>query len=102
MASHTVDGSFISDEKPTLENENEKHDISEKNSPPVTTSSSSISDGEGINEKAILRKLDYKLLPPLTLLYLLSFLDRSNGMISLIRVHGEKDSNQPASRECQT
>jgi hypothetical protein len=34
-----------------------------------------------INEKSLLRKLDYKLLPPLTILYLLSFLDRSNGMI---------------------
>ena len=33
----------------------------------------------GINEKALLRKLDFKLLPALTLLYLLSFLDRSNG-----------------------
>jgi hypothetical protein len=32
-----------------------------------------------INEKALLRRLDYKLLPPLTILYLLSFLDRSNG-----------------------
>lgn len=32
-----------------------------------------------INEKALLRKLDYRLLPPLTILYLLSFLDRSNG-----------------------
>ncbi|KAL3430634.1 major facilitator superfamily domain-containing protein [Aspergillus tetrazonus] len=31
-----------------------------------------------INEKSLLRKLDYKLLPPLTILYLLSFLDRSN------------------------
>ncbi|CRG86584.1 putative transporter C1002,16c [Talaromyces islandicus] len=31
-----------------------------------------------INEKALLRKLDWRLLPPLTLLYLLSFLDRSN------------------------
>jgi hypothetical protein len=31
-----------------------------------------------INEKALVRKLDYKLLPALTLLYLLSFLDRSN------------------------
>ncbi|PYI29800.1 MFS general substrate transporter, partial [Aspergillus indologenus CBS 114.80] len=29
-------------------------------------------------EKALLRKLDYRLLPPLTILYLLSFLDRSN------------------------
>jgi hypothetical protein len=33
----------------------------------------------GINEKKFLRKLDLKLLPVLTLLYLLSFLDRSNG-----------------------
>lgn len=32
-----------------------------------------------INEKALLRKLDLRLLPPLTILYLLSFLDRSNG-----------------------
>ncbi|KAI9894510.1 MAG: hypothetical protein M1814_001864 [Vezdaea aestivalis] len=31
-----------------------------------------------INEKALLRKLDITLLPALTLLYLLSFLDRSN------------------------
>ena len=33
----------------------------------------------GVNEKVLLRKLDLKLLPALTLLYLLSFLDRSNG-----------------------
>lgn len=33
-----------------------------------------------INERALLRKLDLRLLPPLTLLYLMSFLDRSNGM----------------------
>ncbi|OBT72679.1 hypothetical protein VF21_08564 [Pseudogymnoascus sp. 05NY08] len=78
MASQTVDGGIVSDEKPALENEKEKLDVLEKPSPPLTTSSSSISDGEEINEKAILRKLDYKLLPPLTLLYLLSFLDRSN------------------------
>ena len=32
-----------------------------------------------ISEKRLLRKLDFKLLPALTLLYLLSFLDRSNG-----------------------
>jgi hypothetical protein len=34
----------------------------------------------GIDEKALIRKIDWKLLPPLTLLYLLSFLDRSNGV----------------------
>ena len=36
----------------------------------------------GINERALLRKLDFKLLPALTLLYLLSFLDRSNGKVT--------------------
>ncbi|KAJ5621000.1 hypothetical protein N7510_004984 [Penicillium lagena] len=41
-------------------------------------SSDSLAESVGINEKALLRKLDYKLLPPLTLLYLLSYLDRSN------------------------
>lgn len=83
MASKTADGLVVSDERPPFENEKEKLDILEKTSPPITTSSSSISDGDGINEKAILRKLDYKLLPPLTLLYLLSFLDRSNGVVPL-------------------
>lgn len=36
-----------------------------------------------INEKSLLRKLDLKLLPPLCILYLLSFLDRSNGMLRI-------------------
>jgi hypothetical protein len=40
-------------------------------------------DVSGISEKSLLRKLDFKLLPPLSLLYLLSFLDRSNGTFSL-------------------
>ncbi|KAL3422689.1 MFS transporter [Phlyctema vagabunda] len=49
----------------------------------TATPSSIISDEAyanptGISEKSLLRKLDLKLLPPLTLLYLLSFLDRSN------------------------
>lgn len=49
-----------------------------------TVGPSSHSDDEGdrvyaIKDKALLRKLDLKLLPALTLLYLLSFLDRSNG-----------------------
>lgn len=34
----------------------------------------------GINERALLRKLDLRLLPAVGILYLLSFLDRSNGM----------------------
>ena len=32
-----------------------------------------------VNETALLRKLDLRLLPAVSLLYLLSFLDRSNG-----------------------
>ena len=32
-----------------------------------------------INEKSLLRKLDLRLLPAVSILYLLSFLDRSNG-----------------------
>ena len=32
-----------------------------------------------INDKALLRKLDLRLLPAVSVLYLLSFLDRSNG-----------------------
>ncbi|GES62121.1 MFS transporter [Aspergillus terreus] len=42
------------------------------------TESSNAEEHDGINEKALLRKLDLRLLPPLTILYLLSFLDRSN------------------------
>ena len=51
---------------------------------PNTTSESTLGDAEhqAINEKALLRKLDLRLLPPLTILYLLSFLDRSNGIDS--------------------
>lgn len=47
-----------------------------------SASSSSLTEAVGINEKALLRKLDYRLLPPLVLLYLLSYLDRSNGALS--------------------
>jgi hypothetical protein len=42
-------------------------------------SSDGTDTGEEINEKALLRKIDAKLLPAVGILYLLSFLDRSNG-----------------------
>ena len=35
-----------------------------------------------VKDKALVRKLDLRLLPALTLLYLLSFLDRSNGTLT--------------------
>ena len=47
-----------------------------------TDSSDAASDEDieldGINEKALIRKIDYRLVPWLSLLYLLSFLDRTN------------------------
>ncbi|KAF9883845.1 hypothetical protein FE257_002736 [Aspergillus nanangensis] len=46
--------------------------------PESPSESSYAEEHSGINEKALLRKLDMRLLPPLTILYLLSFLDRSN------------------------
>ncbi|CAG7985548.1 unnamed protein product [Penicillium olsonii] len=51
--------------------------------------SNETTDFKGINEKALLRKLDYRLLPPLTILYLLSFLDRSN--VGNARLEGMAD-----------
>ena len=43
-----------------------------------------LEEGEDmIDEKKLLRKLDWHLVPGLTVLFLLSFLDRSNGTSSL-------------------
>lgn len=47
--------------------------------PPILDTNEDLEATYGVNEAALLRKLDFKLLPALTLLYLLSFLDRSNG-----------------------
>ncbi|OQD87507.1 hypothetical protein PENANT_c005G08786 [Penicillium antarcticum] len=60
-----------------------------KNKVSCSPSSSSVAEAVGINEKAWLRKLDYHLLPPLTLLYLLSLLDRSN--VGNARLEGMAD-----------
>lgn len=49
----------------------------------------------GIREKSLLRKLDRKLLPAVTLLYLLSFLDRSNGEFPLIIHHNSATDREP-------
>lgn len=52
----------------------------DENNTATPASSSLAEDQVGINEKALLRKIDMRVLPALTILYLLSFLDRSNGM----------------------
>jgi hypothetical protein len=48
-----------------------------------TSDNDSREDLKDINVGALIRKLDYKLLPALTFLYLLSFLDRSEPMMML-------------------
>ena len=47
--------------------------------PPADSPSESEGEENIINENALLRKLDARLLPAVGILYLLSFLDRSNG-----------------------
>ena len=58
---------------------------SEKKSSPAPSEeygTAGVDDESGtINERALIRKLDLRLLPAVTILYLLSFLDRANGMI---------------------
>jgi hypothetical protein len=63
---------------PDLNEKTEQQGIS--NVSPSLVSDDSFTNPTGISEKKLLRKLDLRLLPPLTLLYLLSFLDRSNGL----------------------
>lgn len=64
-------------------------DSEERKSPIIDTPANSDTEVDGggapVNEKKLLRKLDYNLLPAVGVLYLLSFLDRSNG---------KEDSNQ--------
>ena len=59
------------------------HDKNEATLSPSSESDVSQDVYSSINERALLRKLDRTLLPAVTLLYLLSFLDRSNGMTLL-------------------
>jgi hypothetical protein len=57
--------------------------VAEKTKDNAAVESPSASDtetaGHRVDEKSLLRKLDGHLLPAVGLLYLLSFLDRSNG-----------------------
>ncbi|KAM7187995.1 Major facilitator superfamily domain containing protein [Naviculisporaceae sp. PSN 640] len=57
--------------------------------PSTSSDTDDIENTEGINEKALLRKIDWRLLPAVGILYLLSFLDRSN--VGNARVEGLTD-----------
>jgi hypothetical protein len=55
-------------------------DLKNDSPPDLSDEAGTVDSSSPINEKALLRKLDLKLLPAVGILYLLSFLDRSNGM----------------------
>jgi hypothetical protein len=76
LYSYLAKMSALENEKVALENEK----VALENQAP-SLSDESLTNPTGIDEKALVRKLDLRLLPPLTLLYLLSFLDRSNSML---------------------
>ena len=78
------------EKKVTLEDQGNEH-----NDAPSLVSDESFTNPTGINEKALLRRLDLKLLPPLTLLYLLSFLDRSNSNLPSSTALRERRSYLP-------
>ena len=59
--------------------EKEIVDLDNPTPPSSFDGSEELAASHGINERSLLRKLDLHLLPAVTLLYLLSFLDRSNG-----------------------
>ena len=60
----------------------EKADSTDKNlTGDISSDGGEIADV--VNERTLLRKLDIHLLPAVGLLYLISFLDRSNGRLSL-------------------
>lgn len=54
-------------------------DLKTDSPPDLSDETGTIDTEPPINEKSLLRKLDAKLLPAVGILYLLSFLDRSNG-----------------------
>lgn len=56
------------------------------------SSNSDLEDAASVDDSALMRKIDIRLLPGVTLLYLMSFLDRSN--VANARIEGlAEDTN---------
>lgn len=76
---------FLSDKCPTfthslcLISAKMASDLKTDSPPDLSDEAGTIDTEPPVNEKSLLRKLDAKLLPAVGVLYLLSFLDRSNG-----------------------
>lgn len=64
-----------------------KHEIIQEIDARATASGVTRESFNHIDEKKLLRKMDLRLLPMLTLLYLLSFIDRGNIGNAKVRVH---------------
>lgn len=73
-------------EKMTEKIKENSKDIPERGTIGTFIDTSQIAISYGINEKSFVRRLDLRLLPALSFLYLLSFLDRSN--IGNARIEG--------------
>ena len=78
-----------------MSEEKEQRKVEEVNSDHTTVES-----GDVIDERKLLRKLDLHLLPGLTLLFLLSFLDRSNGNNPFSPVPTPASRSSSSSRKC--
>ncbi|KAF5021623.1 hypothetical protein F66182_6323 [Fusarium sp. NRRL 66182] len=72
-------------------------DLKRDTPPDLSDEAGTVNSSPPVNEKALLRKLDIKLLPAVGILYLLSFLDRSNvgnarieGMIDDLNMSGNQ------------
>ncbi|RKK93620.1 hypothetical protein BFJ68_g15477 [Fusarium oxysporum] len=72
-------------------------DLKNDSPPDLSDEAGTVDSSSPINEKALLRRLDLKLLPAVGILYLLSFLDRSNvgnarieGMIDDLHMSGNE------------
>ena len=83
-------------EKETFE---DQRDDRPQPSPGLSTSDLELASS-GVNEGALLRKLDLRLLPPVIILYLLSFLDRSNGMLDAMTENRQIFVLTDPSRKC--
>jgi len=62
---------------------------SKDESDPASASDLDDVEADEVNEKALIRKIDWRLLPAVGILYLLSFLDRSN--VGNARIEGLAD-----------
>jgi MFS family permease len=80
------DSTRVTEDSPEIDSIGKKQ---KNESDPSSGSELEDSEAGGVDEKALLRKIDWRLLPAVGILYLLSFLDRSN--VGNARIEGLAD-----------